>query len=288
MKVENMTSNKTSLSSIIPTLYIISTPIGNIKDITLRALEKLQELDYIACEDTRVSAKLLQHYNIKAKTFSYHEHNKEVSSERIIDLLKSGNSVGLISDAGMPLVSDPGYVLVKRCIEEDIDITCLPGATSSLTALSLSGLPSDSFYFNGFLPNKSGARVKKLEELKNIKTTLIFFDSAKRLISSLEDMHSVLGDLEVAVARELTKRFEEVKRGSLSSLVEFYQENGAPKGEIVIVVKNDKKEEMKQEDVDILILKLLKDNKVKEVARQLSEEYNLNKNEIYKRALEIK
>ena len=276
------------MPDIISTLYIIATPIGNIKDITVRALEKLEELEYVACEDTRVTAKLFQHYNIKAKTFSYHEHNKEVATDRIVELLQSGQSVGLVSDAGMPLVSDPGYVLVKRCIEENITVTCLPGASSSLTALALSGLPSNSFYFQGFLPNKSGARIKKLKDIKDIHSTLIFFESAKRLIASLADIKEVLGDVELAVTRELTKKFEEVKKGNVSELISYYEENGAPKGEIVLVVKNDVKEEMKQEEVDKLIFKLLEDYKVKEVARQLSEEYGLNKNEIYKRALEIK
>lgn len=284
-----MTLSKTSSEDIIPILYIIATPIGNIKDITVRALEKIQELDYIACEDTRVSAKLLQHYGIKTNTFAYHEHNKEVSSKRIIEILKSGHSVGLISDAGMPLVSDPGYVIVKKCIEEGIKITCLPGASSTLTALALSGLPSDSFYFNGFLPNKKVARVKKLDSLKNIKTTLIFFESAKRLIDSLKDIQEVLGDIEVAVARELTKKFEEVKRGNLQELIEYYEENGAPRGEIVIVAKNDcEKQKLGLEEIDALIIEGLKTDKVKGVAKRLAEEYGLNKNEIYARALELK
>ncbi|MCV6599695.1 MAG: 16S rRNA (cytidine(1402)-2'-O)-methyltransferase [Alphaproteobacteria bacterium] len=281
-------SSELNNKAIIPTLYIIATPIGNIKDITYRAVETLQSLSYIACEDTRVSAKLLQHYNVKAKTFSYHEHNKDFASDKIIEKLKSGYSIGLISDAGMPLISDPGYVLVKKCLENDIKVTCLPGASSSITALAISGMPSDSFYFNGFLPSKKSSRVKNLKTLKAIKSTLIIFESAKRLVDTLIDIKEVIGDVEVSVTRELTKKFEEVKKNNVSNLICFYEDNGAPKGEIVLIVKNDIKEEMSPEEVDSLILKYLKDYKVKDVSKKLAEEYGLNKNEIYKRALEIK
>jgi len=280
-----MTSNLTSSS----TLYIIATPIGNLKDITLRALETLESLNYIACEDTRVSAKLLQHYNIKATTFSYHDHNEEYSSKRILELLRQGNDVGLISDCGMPMVSDPGHFIVQKCIEENINITCIPGASSSITALALSGLPNDSFYFIGFLPSKESARISKLEEISNLKTTIICFESARRLIDSLNNIKQVLGDVKIAVARELTKKFEEIKRDSISNLINYYSEVGAPKGEIVLVIDNSEFHDyLSEKEIDDKILTLLKEYKVKDISNQLAEAYGLNKKEIYKRVLELK
>ncbi|MDX1401979.1 MAG: 16S rRNA (cytidine(1402)-2'-O)-methyltransferase, partial [Kiloniellales bacterium] len=194
-------------------LEIVATPIGNLQDLTLRACERLKSVDLIACEDTRVTRKLLTAHNISTQLIAYHEHNAERVRPLIIEKLKSGQKVALVSDAGTPLISDPGYKLVQSVLEEGLEVTALPGPSAPLMALVVSGLPSDRFYFGGFLPVKTQARKKHLESLKGLRATLIFLESAKRLLKTLATLSEVFGARDAAVARELTKRFEEIKRG---------------------------------------------------------------------------
>ena len=211
-------------------------PIGNARDITLRALDTLAAVDAIACEDTRVTGKLLALYGISGSLISYHDHNADKMRPAILKRIAEGQSVALVSDAGTPLISDPGYKLVRAAQERALPVTCLPGASAPLTGLLLSGLPSDRFMFAGFPPARSAARRTFLAALADIPATLIFFESARRLPASLADLAAVLGDREAAVTRELTKRFEEARHGTLSALADHYRDAGPPKGEVVVVV----------------------------------------------------
>lgn len=219
-----------------PGLYLVATPIGNLRDITLRALDLLGAADLIACEDTRVSGKLLAHFGLATPRIPYHEHNAERMRPHLIERLKSGAMVALITDAGTPLVSDPGFKLVRAAIAEGIPVSTLPGPSAVLAALLLSGLPSDRFLFAGFLPPKSAARKRSLSELADLRASLIFFETGPRLADALNDMAEILGNRNAAVARELTKLYEEVRRGSLDELAAHYRAARAPKGEIVITV----------------------------------------------------
>ena len=219
-----------------PGLYLVATPIGNLRDITLRALDLLGAADLVACEDTRVTAKLMSRYGFATPRVAYHEHNAEKMRPELIERLKAGAVVALVSDAGTPLVSDPGYKLVRAALAENIAVTALPGPSSALTGLLLSGLPCDRFLFAGFLPSKAVARQRVLKELDAVPATLIFFETAPRLATTLADMADLLGDRPVAVARELTKLFEEIRRGSLVELAAHYEAAGAPKGELVVIV----------------------------------------------------
>lgn len=273
-------------------LYIIATPIGNMGDISLRAIDILKKVDLIACEDTRITGKLTAHYDISTEKISYHDHNAAAMRPKIIEKIRGGARIALVSDAGMPLVSDPGYKLVEACYAAGVAVTCVPGASASLTALALSGLPTDRFFFAGFLPVKSGARKKTLSSLQNIPGSLVFYETAPRLIESLQDMFDILGDRPAAVARELTKKFEEVRRGGLAALVEHYQKEGAPKGEIVIVVggaSDDTKELWTQAEVDRAIETAIENGmSVKDAAEAVSIQSGLKKRDIYARALQLK
>ena len=217
-------------------LHIVATPIGNAADITLRALDVLRRADLIACEDTRVTGNLLARYEIATRRLAYNDHNAERVRPLLLERLRRGERIALVSDAGMPLVSDPGYKLVRAVLDEALPVTTVPGASAPLAALALSGLPSDRFLFAGFLANRAAARRRELGELAGAPATLIFFESARRLGAALADMAAVLGDRPAAVAREMTKRFEEVRRGSLETLAAHYAAAGPPKGEIVVVI----------------------------------------------------
>jgi len=217
-------------------LAVVATPIGNAGDITLRALAALRSCDAIVCEDTRVSAKLLARHGIRRPLVAYHEHNAERMRPKILARLRAGESLALISDAGTPLVSDPGYKLLRAAIAEGLPVTTLPGPSAALAALVLSGLPPDRFFFAGFLPPKAAARRQALGELAAVPATLIVFEAPGRLASSLADMAAVLGPRPAAVARELTKLFEEVRRDDLAALARHYAEAGAPLGEVVVVI----------------------------------------------------
>lgn len=269
-------------------LYIIATPIGNIEDITLRALETLKQVDVIACEDTRITGKLTSHYGITAQKIPYHDHNAAEMRPRLAAMIKAGQRVALLSDAGMPLISDPGYKLVEMCAAEDIPVTCLPGPTASLTALVLSALPTDKFMFAGFLPPKSGARKTALSDIRDVPSTLIFYETAPRLIECLEDMTVTLGDRRAAVARELTKKFEEVRRGRLSELLAHYQEKGPPKGEIVIVVgaPEESQKSWSDKEIDNLIKQKIENGmSVKDASAFVASKSGAKKKDVYERAL---
>ena len=219
----------------MPKLYLVPTPIGNLKDITLRALETLKEVDIILAEDTRTSSKLLKHYEINKKLVSYHQHNEHKITERLIDSLKNGETMAMISDAGTPAISDPGFLLARECIKNDIEIECLPGATAFVPALVNSGLPSDKFVFEGFLPHKKG-RQTRLKILAEETRTIVFYESPHRLLKTLKQFGEYLGeDRQVSVSRELTKIHEENIRGTVTELIAYY-ETHTLKGEIVIIV----------------------------------------------------
>ncbi|NNE22533.1 MAG: 16S rRNA (cytidine(1402)-2'-O)-methyltransferase [Rhizobiales bacterium] len=217
-------------------LHLVATPIGNLGDITLRALATLAGADLVLCEDTRTTARLLQRYQIKTRMKPYHDHNAARQRPSILALLREGKSIALVSDAGTPLVSDPGYKLVKACLEEKLNVQMIPGVSAPVMALALSGLPSDQFQFCGFLPAKAGARRQCLELVKDNPATLIFFESAQRLAASLTDIVAIFGDREAAIARELTKLHEEVMRGPVSSLINQIEGRQSVKGEITLVL----------------------------------------------------
>lgn len=217
------------------TLYIVATPIGNLKDITLRAIDTLKNVALIACEDTRHTKNLTSHYDIKTPLTSYFEHNEFKKSKYIIGLLKEGKSIAVVSDAGTPGVSDPGYKLIKEALQNNINVTTIPGPSAIISSLVISGLPTDRFVFEGFLPNKSAARRKRLETFKEEKRTIIFYESPHRLIKALADMLDTFGDVTVVCTRELTKKFEEVKRDKLTGLIEHFKKH-KPLGEFVVLV----------------------------------------------------
>ncbi|MDR5682820.1 MAG: 16S rRNA (cytidine(1402)-2'-O)-methyltransferase [Armatimonadota bacterium] len=218
------------------TLYVVATPIGNLEDITLRALRILKEVDVIAAEDTRHTSKLLAHYDIRKLTVSYHEHNERRRAQELVAQMKAGRSVALVSDAGMPGLSDPGYEIVRRCAAEGIPVVPVPGPSAILAALVASGLPTDRFLFLGFLPRKPGARDRLLEGVAREPGTLVLFEAPQRLVATLRDLHRRLGDRRVAICRELTKRHEEVFRGTLSQAL-AHAETNPPRGEITIVLE---------------------------------------------------
>ena len=218
------------------TLYLVATPIGNLADITHRALQILKDVDLIACEDTRHTRKLLQHYGIDTKTISYHEHNEQQRALELIELLKQASDVAVVSDAGTPAISDPGFRLVRAAIENGITVVPIPGPSALVSALVAAGLPTDEFFFGGFLPARSTARRARLNELQTVPGTLIFYEAPHRLAASLKDAYEILGERAAVVARELTKLHEEIKRGSLSELSQHYASNEQPRGEIVLLI----------------------------------------------------
>jgi 16S rRNA (cytidine1402-2'-O)-methyltransferase len=218
------------------TLYLVATPIGNLADITHRALQILKDVDLIACEDTRHTHKLLQHYGINTKTVSYHEHNEQQRTAQLVDQLKQGSDIAVVSDAGTPSISDPGFRLVRAAIENDVPVVPVPGPSALISALIATGLPTDEFFFAGFLPSRSNARRTRLNELRAVPGTLIFYEAPHRLATTLKDAYEILGEREAAVARELTKLYEEIKRGRLSELSSYFEDNDKARGEIVVLI----------------------------------------------------
>lgn len=235
-------------------LYIVATPIGNLGDITLRALEVLKDVDFIACEDTRKTSILLKHYKMKKPLFSFYEYNKKKSGEKIFSLLKKDKSVALVSDAGTPLISDPGYSIIKRAIQEEIEMTIIPGPTACINALVLSGLASHSFIFRGFPPHKKGGRRKFFTMDKDMPYTLIYYESPYRIEKFLHDALEIFGDRESVIVNDLTKLFESVLRGSLSELIEKIKSTKI-KGEYVVVIEGLNKKLKKKYSVNNLYKK---------------------------------
>ncbi len=218
------------------TLFVVSTPIGNLEDITFRAVRVLGEVDVIACEDTRHTRKLLNHYGIKTRTISYHEHNERERAAELVAALKAGSNVAVVSDAGTPGISDPGFRLVHQASANGLQVVPIPGPTALIAALVASGLPGDEFFFAGFLPSRSAARRARLQQLTALPATVIFYEAPHRVAQTLKDMHDVLGEREVVVARELTKIHEELLRGKLSELAVHFSADGAARGELVLIV----------------------------------------------------
>ncbi len=276
-------------SKLRPGLYIVATPIGNMDDITLRALDLLASVDRIACEDTRHTRRLLERHGIEARVLPYHEHNAEHMRPAIMARLAHGETLALVSDAGTPLISDPGYKLVRKAIASGIHVTALPGPSAALMALTLSGLPSDKFMYAGFLPPKSAARRKALGALAAIDATLILFESPRRLAASLADMADMLGQRDIAVAREMTKLHEEFVRGDLAALAAHYGEISAPKGEVVIVVGPPlaTAANLSDEDIEARLAELLHTASVRDAASQLAAETGLARRDLYARAVRI-
>jgi 16S rRNA (cytidine1402-2'-O)-methyltransferase len=268
-------------------LYIVATPIGNMRDITLRALDVLGLVDMILCEDTRVSAKLLSHYGIKVPLLSYHDHNGELRRPQILSMLAENKRIALISDAGTPLISDPGYKLVKEVQKAGYYVSVLPGASSVMAALCLAGLPTNIFHFAGFLPPKKQAMQEALHRISEVDATLVFFESARRLDDTCAVMLDTLGDREVAVVREITKMFEEVKKAKLSELIAYYKESGLPKGEVVMVVSPPDGKSPAQ-DIVSLLSTLLATHSLKEAAAIAAEQTGRPRKEVYGIALSLK
>jgi 16S rRNA (cytidine1402-2'-O)-methyltransferase len=272
-----------------PGLYVVSTPIGNLRDITLRALDILGGVDLVYAEDTRVARKLLDAYGLRPKLAAYHEHNAEAAREDILAALAHGRSVALVSDAGTPLVSDPGFKLVRAAIEAGHRVFPIPGASALLAGLVASGQPSDRFLFAGFLPSKQSARRTALAELSDVDATLVFFETGPRVAESLSDMASVLGPRPAAVARELTKMFEETRRDTLDALAEHYLNAGAPKGEIAVIVgPPSPAAETSDEALDAYLADALRIAGVKEAATAAAAALNVSRRRAYERALRLK
>lgn len=276
-------------------LYLVPTPIGNLKDITLRALEVLKEVDIIACEDTRQSLKLLNHFGIKKTLISYHKHNENGKSSNIIESLEAGKSIAIISDAGTPGISDPGSVIVEKCIEGGYDFEVLPGATAITTALVYSGLDTTKFIFRGFLPRENKERKPIIEELANRTETIIFYEAPHRILNTLEFLYENLGNRKIAICRELTKLYENILRVTLSEAIEYYKNNN-PRGEYVLVIEGKSEEEILEEKFskwenisieDHIKMYIREGIEKKEAIKKVAKERNVPKSEVYKHSLDI-
>lgn len=278
-------------TALAPGLYLVSTPIGAARDITLRALDILEQADMIAAEDTRTARKLMDIHGIKLRNrqlIAYHDHNGAGQRPIILAAIQDGKSVAFVSDAGTPLISDPGYGLSNSVIEDGAQVTAAPGASAVLAALAVSGLPSDRFMFAGFIPTKDGAKRRILEELKTVASSLIFYESPKRLDKSLKAMCDVFGpERNVAVCRELTKKFEQVLRGSIVEVTARRADEMPLKGEIVIVVGPPKVEHVSDDKIDAFLTKALKSMSVKDASVDAAEVLNIPRKQAYARALAL-
>lgn len=274
-------------------LYIVATPIGNLNDMSSRALDTLKSVDVIACEDTRHTKRLLSHFGISTPTFSYHEHNEQKSTDKIIQLLQEQKSVALVSDAGTPLISDPGYAIVSRAHELNITLSPIPGPCAAITALSVSGLPSDKFIFEGFLPSKSAARQHRLTELKTESRTLIFYEAPHRVIDTVQDLITIFGDARnIALCRELTKTFETLYKSTAKHVLHWLEENpNHQKGEFALVVagiSDNEKNHLNQEKAQRLIQQLIPELSLKKSVQLAADLYHVSKNTLYEWALTLK
>ncbi|WP_300068808.1 16S rRNA (cytidine(1402)-2'-O)-methyltransferase [uncultured Ruegeria sp.] len=271
-------------------LYFVATPIGTARDITLRALDTLASADVIAAEDTRSLRRLMEIHGVPLegrRIQAYHDHSGTGARGKIMDALAQGHSVAYASEAGMPLIADPGYDLGKQAAEAGHLVTCAPGPSAVLAALTLAGLPTDAFFFAGFLPNASGARRARIEALRDIPGTLVFYESPKRIAGSLSDLADVLGaDRQAALCRELTKKFEEVRRATLGQLAEDYK-GKTVKGEVVLLVDRSRSQSVNESDVEEALQKALETHSVRDAADLISEMYNLPRRPIYQKALKL-
>ena len=285
---QSRAGGKSGTSELAPGLYVTATPIGNARDVTLRALDVLNGADLIAAEDTRVTSKLLAIFGIQKTLTAYNDHNAPRERPRLLKRLREGARVALVSDAGTPLVSDPGYKLVRGALAEGIAVHAVPGASAPLTALALAGLPTDRFVFAGFLAAKSGERRTALEELKPLRATLVFFEAPQRLKECLADMAEILGSRPAAVARELTKLHEEVRRSDLASLAREYAVEDPPKGEVTLVVGPAEETATDLRRVDQALDKALVFMPVRAAVDLVAEMLDAPRREVYARALAMK
>lgn len=263
-------------------LYLIPTPIGNLKDITLRALDYLKACDIIYCEDTRITNKLLQIYGIKKTLLTYHEHNASTAREQIIHKLQQGSKICLVSDAGMPLISDPGYKLVREVQSRGLYYTALPGACAAISGLCLSGMPTNEFFFAGFFDAKTAKKIN------SIPSTLIFYESAKRLLKTLHLMSSIFNNRKIAIVREISKIYEESIYGSFEEVIENFSKRKSILGEIVIVLSPFDEEEVSSDELCTQIRELIKSHSIKDISSILSQTYKISKKQVYDLALKIK
>lgn len=265
-------------------LYLVATPIGNYDDMTYRSVETLKNVSYIFCEDTRVTKVLLSHFNISTPLMNYHIFNEDVVCDDILELLKEGHDIALVSDAGLPCISDPGYLVASKAVKEGYKVISLPGASASLTALIASGLPCDKFYFNGFLNSRSSQRIKQLESLKDKKETMIIYEAPHRIYETLQDMYNVLGNREIVIARELTKHYEEYTRGTLEEIINSELNL---KGEMVLIVEGAKQDSISIELNSLTVAKhyeyyLSQGVDEKEALKKVAKDRGVSKSDIYK------
>jgi 16S rRNA (cytidine1402-2'-O)-methyltransferase len=282
-----MSFNGAKAGNLAPGLYLVATPIGNLEDITLRALRILKEADLIACEDTRQSQKLLNHFGITTRTTSYHEHNEAAKAQELVDELERGARIALITDAGMPGISDPGYRVVALAVERGVPVIPVPGASAVLSALSASGLPTDAFQFHGFLPAKQGQRRKELENIGNAECTQIFYEAPHRVLETLHDIVEILGaERKIVLAREITKLHEEFLRGSAAQVLATLNERGGVKGEIVLLIGKADTTESVPASVSVgeRVRQLMTDKKLdeKSALKRIAKERGISKSEAYR------
>lgn len=268
-------------------LYIVSTPIGNLGDITIRALDTLQVADTVICEDTRITGKLLNYYGLKKKLIPYNDHNAQRQKAPILTKLQNNEMLVLVSDAGTPLISDPGYKLVQACLENKIFVTAVPGPNAPLTALQLSGLPTDKFCFLGFLPATATGRTKILQEWSSCQAPLIFFETARRLPKALHDIHTTLGNRRICIARELTKLYEEVCTSSVSDIIKSYEQDGYPKGELVLIIGTAESEDISEHTLKDLLKTALMTMRTKDAAESVASATGYSRKKLYTLALEL-
>jgi 16S rRNA (cytidine1402-2'-O)-methyltransferase len=275
--------------AIAAALHLVATPIGNLRDITLRALEVLAAADVIACEDTRITRRLTEHYGIITPLTPYHDHNAAEARPKLLARIAAGEAVALVSDAGTPLVSDPGFKLVRAAREAGLAVTAIPGPSAALAALSVAGLPTDRFFFEGFLPPKEGQRRARIQEIARIPASLILYETGPRLGDTLADLTAGLGAREAAVCRELTKLHEEVRRGPLSALAQHYATDAETRGEIVIVVSPppDESFQSSEADVEELLRRALRRASVKDAVSEVAAATGRPRREVYQRALAL-
>ena len=280
--------SKPSVNNFSPGLYIVATPIGNSGDLGHRAVQLLARASLIVCEDTRVTSKLLNIYGIQSRTLAYHEHNAQRQLPRILKRLQNGETIALVCDAGTPLISDPGYRLVQACIKCEVLVSSIPGASAVLAALVISGMPTNQFFFQGFLPNKKGLRRSQLRKLATVPGSLIFLESTKRLASMLADALEELGNRRASVCRELTKKFEEIRRGYLSELVDYYLNIEPPKGEISIVIGPASGSDVTNKDkLDEMLIQALEKATVRDASTIVAKTTGLSRREVYARAIAL-
>jgi len=284
-----LAGNEVEAPALVGGLHIVATPIGNLRDITLRALEVLASADVIACEDTRVTRKLLDHYCIATPLTPYHEHNAASARPKLLARLAAGNSIALVSDAGTPLISDPGFKLVCAAREAGHQVTAVPGASAALAALVVAGLPTDRFFFEGFLPAKEGQRRARIAELARVPASLVLFESGPRLARALSDLAAGLGAREAAICRELTKMYEEVRRGEIAALARDYANEPPPRGEIVIVIAPPTAGagELDADALDAMLRRALGRASVKDAVAEVAAATGRSRREVYQRALAL-